>query len=615
MNTQNIEDVFTDYLKTPNTQYAILLNGSWGSGKTYFWKFGLKKIAEDNQFKTIYISLNGLSKIEALEYQLFLKLLPLIGRTENKLAKAAISLITNVANKASKTFLKIGIDEALKDIKIDTLNFSKHIICFDDLERCQIPIKETLGFINNYVEHKYLKTIILADEKKIDESVNEKEQITYNDIKEKVIGRSLNYEPDLKVVLPLLIKKYETSNVDFHQFLQPRKDNITAILIEYREVNLRIIAFYIDVLEKVFPFLKTIDQKYISEVILFSALISIEFKRGKLKPSDNSDPKDIQNIDEHYYSLYIAQTSKLKDEESEIKTKSYAIVFHEKYLKNRIKEYYFYPSIYAYILTGYFKTSDFEKELKERYPEVLSDEVVSFRKLLNYKFRELPNAEFKALTNKVLDYAKEGKYFIYDYVQIANFFLFFSDNNLIDKTNDEILSIIDEGLDIAKNQKKIYDRILENLLHFKNDNPKVEVVKLKIKQVHTEIKKEQHLKDSDEFIDTLVNKDEYLLTEIFQKHQFSKELLQYTDSEKLFKGIIATNNKQIFNFTELLIDRYKSMNIGEFLFVDYDCLKELKEKLETYISTNKQGQPREFLITTLIKALEDNCNHLFATKK
>jgi hypothetical protein len=457
--------------------------------------------------------------------------------------------------------------------------------------------------------------ILLADENNIDTSISDKEQKGYYDIKEKVIGRVLNYEPDVKVVLPLLIKKYETLNVDFYNFLQVHKENIISILIEYREVNLRIIAFYIDVLEKVFPFLKSIDQKYISEVILFSALISIEFKRGQLKSSDNSDPKDIQNIDEHYYSLYIAQTSKLTDEESEIKRKEYAIVFYEKYLKNRIKEYYFYPSIYAYILTGYFKTSDFEKELKERYPEVLSDEVLSFRKLLSYKFRELPNAEFKTLTTKVLNYAKEGKYFIYDYAQIANFFLFFSDNNLIDKTNDEILSIIDDGLEIAKKQKKVYDKVLENLLHFKSENSKVEAVKLKIKQVHIEIKKEEHLKDSDEFIDTLVNKDEYSLTEIFQKHQFSKELFQYTDSEKLFNGIIATNNKQIFNFTELLIDRYKSMNIGEFLFVDYDCLKELKEKLEIYISTNKQGQPRDFLFVTLISALVDNCNRLLATRK
>ncbi|MFM7717389.1 MAG: P-loop NTPase fold protein, partial [Microcystis sp.] len=35
---EQIKTIFTEYLKKENTQYAILLNGAWGSGKTYFWK-------------------------------------------------------------------------------------------------------------------------------------------------------------------------------------------------------------------------------------------------------------------------------------------------------------------------------------------------------------------------------------------------------------------------------------------------------------------------------------------------------------------------------------------------------------------------------------------------
>ena len=38
MTTKYIEQIFTDYIKAKGTQHAILLNGSWGCGKTYFWR-------------------------------------------------------------------------------------------------------------------------------------------------------------------------------------------------------------------------------------------------------------------------------------------------------------------------------------------------------------------------------------------------------------------------------------------------------------------------------------------------------------------------------------------------------------------------------------------------
>src|SRR5690606_17074230 len=141
----------------------ILLNGSWGCGKTYFWKYKLESIAIENQFKTIYISLNGISKKENLDQLLFLRLLPIIGIQENNTFKNVTTFIKNIVNKLSNNLLL----DIFKGISVDSFNFSNHVICFDDLERCQMPIKEVLGFINNFVEHKSLKTIILADETNI----------------------------------------------------------------------------------------------------------------------------------------------------------------------------------------------------------------------------------------------------------------------------------------------------------------------------------------------------------------------------------------------------------------------------------------------------------------
>ena len=578
MNTENIEKIFTDYLTTDKTQYAILLNGSWGSGKTYFWKYNLDKIAIQKEFKTIYISLNGISKIEILDHQLFIKLLPVISNQENPITKNITAFFGNVLNKLSNHYLKASLSDIFKGVSVDTFNFSKYVICFDDLERCQIPIKEVLGFINNFVEHKSLKTLILADETNIDTT-----QKGYDNIKEKVIGRVLNFELNIAATLPQIFNKYETSNTDFYNFLVSKKHSLIDILVEYKQDNLRIIGFYLDVLEKMFPTFKDVEAKYIDELILFSALITIEFKKGKLTSADYKDPKGIDVIDEHYYSLNIARTMRQSEKEVTEIEKSYAQIFYEKYLDKQIKNYFFYPSVYSYVLSGYLNQTDLTNEIKKRYPEVISQEVQDFRDLLDYKFRQLSDEDFKRLTVSVLKYAKEGKYWLYDYVQIANFFYFFINNKLIQETKEDIDKILQEGLDIVKTKKQINDRILENLLHFGDDNPDVTKVKQLVKEIHSEIKKEEYVAESSELLDCLANKDEFSLATIFEKHKFSKELFQYVDDKLLFDTILQASNKQLFNFTELLGHRYNISNIGEFLFEDTTCLKSLMNNLANYL--------------------------------
>ena len=226
MNTENIKTIFNDYLKTKNTNYAILLNGGWGSGKSFFWKNSLEKIVTENKYKPIYISLNGISKIEALEHNLFIKLLPIIGKRDSALLSNTIEIFSNVANIASTHLLKTSISDIFKGVSVDAFDFSKYVICFDDLERSQIPVKEVLGFINNYVEHKNLKTIILANEIEIqsDES--------YNNIKEKLIGRIINFKLDVNETFPKLVIKYKINNPTYFEFISKHKEYIIKIFSE-----------------------------------------------------------------------------------------------------------------------------------------------------------------------------------------------------------------------------------------------------------------------------------------------------------------------------------------------------------------------------------------------
>jgi hypothetical protein len=268
------------------------------------------------------------------------------------------------------------------------------------------------------------------------------------------------------------------------------------------------------------------------------------------------------------------------------------------------------------VLSGYLNSPDLEKELKMRVPAIIPLEIQDFTTLLHYKFRELSDDDFEKLTENVLKHAKDGKYSIYDYPQIASFFYFFSENKLISQTVEEIEHILLEGLNVAKDRKEINDRLLDNLFHFGDDNPKTTEIKKVVSKIHSEVKKDEYKANSMELIDCLNKEDEHALDAIFDKHKFSKELFQYCDDKLLFDAILQISNSQIFYFTERLRYRYKIGNIGEFLFEDNICLGRLKDNLSLYLDQQADiKQLRKYLYSTLETLLLSILQHLNNTRK
>lgn len=613
MNIENIKSIFIDYLVNKNTNYALLLNGNWGSGKSFFWKNSLIKIANENGYDYIYISLNGINKIETLEHLLFLKLLPIIGKKENGLLKNTTTLLTNVINKVSSHYLKTSISDIFKGVSVDGFNFSKYIICFDDLERSQIPLKEILGFINNYVEHKNLKTIILADETEINKSQND---IGYNNIKEKLIGRVLNFKLDINQTLPELLKKYQTSNINYYNFLTHYQEYINEILIEYNQQNLRTISFYLEILEKIHTHISNEHEKFIKEIILFSIIVTIEFKTGKISSNDFNKFEDFAGYNRFtILTESIIFNSQKKENSDGVKTKKEE--FKETYLTKRLAEYAIYPSIYSFILSGYLNVEDLKNQLinKNKF-EFGTPESVAYSRLLNYNFRLLSDSEFEQLLTEVKNYAEKGCYAIYDYSQMANFYYFFGTKKLTNLSNEEIKKFILKGLTESSKKKEIDENAFENLFHFEAENEQVEEIREVIKGFHEEIKKEKDTEKSNELIGYIKDNNDKSIKDFFTKFNFSTDLFLYINVESFFKEIINTQNSTIETLNRLIASRYKSINIGEFLYEDINVLEQLKEKLELYIEEEKTIKPlRQFILNNLLEKLASACEHLEKTKK
>lgn len=160
--------IVTDYLNyyrsLTNPQYAVLLKGPWGCGKTFFikqlvetWTESETKKSHKNTIQPIYVSLNGICKIETINEKIKEKINPFL---YSKGAKIAKELVFGAIKTATKINLDIDGDKKeessisfdLNPINLLTNNKAKikgnKILIFDDLERCKIPTDEIFGYIN-----------------------------------------------------------------------------------------------------------------------------------------------------------------------------------------------------------------------------------------------------------------------------------------------------------------------------------------------------------------------------------------------------------------------------------------------------------------------------------
>lgn len=145
-----------EYLDSKLTTRAVLITAPWGSGKTHFFKNSIVPLIVGKGLKSVYVSLNGISTIEEIETQILLQILPKNMRTK---------FVTNAINIFSRRVLKAELNEIAGGLRLKSIKSS--VICYDDLERCELKPSKLWGFINYDIEHSATKTIIMSNDDKV----------------------------------------------------------------------------------------------------------------------------------------------------------------------------------------------------------------------------------------------------------------------------------------------------------------------------------------------------------------------------------------------------------------------------------------------------------------
>lgn len=171
MRDEDVLKQILEYVKDDRYHQAVLIDGEWGAGKTFFVKEKLVKylVKKLKEKRIYYISLYGVSYSEQIIDEIYSSMVEEIiekkfGEDKGKVLEKGISFTSKIVAAGMKYFNLESKDlPKLSDLK----ELKDTIIIFDDLERCEIEVNQTLGVINNLVEHNDVKIILVANQNEI----------------------------------------------------------------------------------------------------------------------------------------------------------------------------------------------------------------------------------------------------------------------------------------------------------------------------------------------------------------------------------------------------------------------------------------------------------------
>ena len=195
------------YKDDPDPQYAVLLDGKWGCGKTFFIKSWLDTFQTENEdeLTPMYVSLFGVQTVKQINDTINGLLFPFMNSKVYKIGKTFTKMVASAALKFNVDYDGDKTSDGTVDFKLDPLmdllNDKKkelkgrRILIFDDLERSNIGVKELYGYINRFVEHNRFKVIVVCNSTEITDIE------TFNRFREKVIGRTFEIHSDIDAAI------------------------------------------------------------------------------------------------------------------------------------------------------------------------------------------------------------------------------------------------------------------------------------------------------------------------------------------------------------------------------------------------------------------------------
>lgn len=607
-NEGNIMQIFFEildrYIKQSETDYAIHLDGLWGSGKTYFVKNEVKNYIEEHyELQLVYVSLNGLKSVDEIGEMVFFQMIDPIFAKGYKFAMGSSSLLKNVSlfGFSFETDLSKGENRIQKTVTHK--NLDKVLLCFDDLERIDpsISLQSVLGFINsNFIEHNHAKTLFISDSTQIIGS--EEGEKVFNKIREKVIRRNIHFTLDIEKVIGNII--VDDRYPMLKNFYDNNVDEINSMLTSIQDLNLRTLKFVCDITEETFQVLaqKDLTNEQLMNIFTCILVISIQYKKGKLKDIEEAQKKL------NPYNLY-GRTKNNKSNEIQNQ-------FFESVLITN--NYVFFEPLAEFIITGHLNKGLLKKDVSQKYMK-LSDEEYSLQVIYNYFDYELDEVKEKA--KHVVNLIKNGKYKATTYPAVYEKIEEMMEKGYV-SFDKPLIDTFKKGLEIVLEKDKEIKTIVQAGDHIQKRYFNGFVSKGAKELVYIledRIKKEKEVEQFEKiysFVESIKTLDIKKLNKVLEFYKASQSLFEYLYKVQFYKELPKLQNKSINLFHSVLHEIYLRINNAyEFYSSEINNAQNFKDLLNNEMYSVDIDRLKLDLLKSTIELLDKVIVHINPPRK
>ena len=652
---EDLVESILDYIRADYTDYAIMINGEWGSGKTHFWNNKIRNKIESMQlngkrYTTIYMSLYGISNLEDISKKIFMETTQLMDKNLRK-------FMNSKGQETIPEYAKTGIDMAnffgvtQSSNKLDYTDFfatDDKVLCFDDLERANVDVIDILGYINNFVEHDHIKTIIICNEKELatklkssnlemktfiatylldkqnelnksDKPMVEKIQDKiehvfdkandYERIKEKLIGETFEYAPKFDYIINGILMRYE-NNPELIRFLRENTRFIINTFHRSGTRNLRILKHALNDFKKVFEMVNksypNTNNRVMQTMLIFTIAISFEIKAGKI-----TKEKFINiNNNEEYKSLLVSSRILMDNRQFYIKE------FDNNYYYNFKSEYRFFKFIEYYIRTRIFDMKIFKDNMETIRKTIDTGELPAYKRLLTEEYWKISDDEFNNVIEEIMEDVKQGKIRLIDMVKIFAYFSYFSRKGLINYDLKVLRAIFFNGMNLSSLTSEYCDNVEEELGKIAIEEVEEDLVDIlkHFNNLNEQLLDKKYKEKADEVMKNIPMKME-IFYEIFDRDCTKIPIFKYYDANQFLQRISCASNEDIMLIKEKLIDRVEKYT--KELEPEAKNLKQIKQVIDDYLRT-KDPTIKNVILKDFSKSLEYIINKYkvsFLTKK
>ncbi len=583
-----------DYVRADYTDYAIMINGEWGSGKTHFWNNKIRNKIESLQlngrkYTTIYMSLYGISNLEDISKKIFIETTQLMDKNLKK-------YMDTHGQTTIPEYAKTGLDMAnffgvtKNGEKIDYGEFfatNNKILCFDDLERANVDVIDILGYINNFVEHDHIKTIIICNEKELstklkssnlemktfiatylldkegnllqtDKPMVEKiaDKIEYvfdkaNDyerIKEKLIGETFEYAPKFNYIINGILMRYE-NNKDLITFLRQHTNLITNTFMKSGTRNLRILKHALNDFQKVFDNVNkaypNTNLRVLQTMLIFTIAVSFEIKSGKI----TKDKFINIGSNEEYKAILVSSRVLMDNRQYYIKE------FDNNYYFNFKSDYRFFKFIEVYVRTRIFDMRLFKDDMENIIKTIDTEKLPGYKRLLTEEYWKISDDQFPNVIEEVVNDIKEGNLKLIEVVKLFAYFSYFSKRSLIAYDMTNLKEIFIEGMDKVVDTSEYCDNIDEELTRIGIDvGEDMDEILQYFNKLNCKLEQKMYEEKADDIFKCIPMRME-VFYDRFDQECMEKAILNYYDPYKMFQRIMCASNEDIVLIKEMLVNR------------------------------------------------------------